>query len=116
MSIFFLTPKKSSLFRKVIILKIRKSKTHGDNLRNHLDFFKMEEEEAIIKGIENNETRYLYKAETGYMNLIQTSDHGKCNSVCLFSVNEWPNFGYRFAALGCWCSQKKVRGCFFNKA
>jgi len=35
----------------------------------------MEEEEAIIKGIETNETRYLYKAETGYMNILQTSDH-----------------------------------------
>ena len=44
----------------------------------------MEEEEAIIKGIETNETRYLYKAETGYMNILQTSDHGKCDIVCVF--------------------------------
>ena len=48
----------------------------------------MEEEEAIIKGIENkienNETRHLYKAETGFMNISQTSDHGKCDIVCIF--------------------------------
>ena len=43
----------------------------------------MEEEEAIIKGkIETEETYYLYKAETGDMNIIQTSDHGKCDIVC----------------------------------
>ena len=43
----------------------------------------MEEEEAIIKGkIETEETYYLYKAETGFMNIIQTSDHGKCDIVC----------------------------------
>ena len=66
-------------------MKIRKSKTHGDNFRNHLNFFKMEEEEAIIKGkIETQENKYLYKAETGYMNIIQTSDHGKCDIMCIF--------------------------------
>ena len=45
----------------------------------------MEEEEAIIKGkIETHETHYLYKAETGCMNIIQTSDHGKFDIVCIF--------------------------------
>ena len=38
--IIIFTPKKSSLFVKShYILKIRKFKTHGDNLRNHLKFF-----------------------------------------------------------------------------
>ena len=43
----------------------------------------MEEEEAIIKINETNETRYLYKAETGYMNILQTSDHGKFDILCV---------------------------------
>ena len=37
--------------------------------------FEMDKESLPIKG----ETRHLFKSETGYMNLLQSSDQGSCS-------------------------------------
>ena len=72
-SSFLLQKSHHFLWKVIIFWKSENSKHMVTILETTWNFFKMEEEEAIIKINETNETRYLYKAETGYMNILQTS-------------------------------------------